>query len=92
VSLGTHPRYRADYKAMACGQVAAARAAMGATPAEFAVWLDSVLDWQQYGGAIERWEAGAKPPADVVLACQAYLAGQQARGSLKEAPKPRAGT
>ena len=36
VSLRSHPRYVADFRALTCGQVAAARAALGLSPGEFA--------------------------------------------------------
>jgi DNA-binding transcriptional regulator YiaG len=75
VSLGTHPRYAADFRALACGQVQAARTALGLPPAEFAAWLGTVLGWTSAPGAVEQWEHGATPPGDVVMAAQACLAG-----------------
>jgi hypothetical protein len=77
VSLGIHPRYAADFRALACGQVAAARAALGLSPDEFAAWLRNVVSWAPVtgGGVIERWKDDRTPPGDVVIAAQAYLAG-----------------
>ncbi len=37
VSLGAHPRYAADFRALACGQVSAARAALGMSTEDFRV-------------------------------------------------------
>jgi DNA-binding transcriptional regulator YiaG len=84
VRLGSHPRYAADFKPLACGQVAAARTALGLTHAEFAVLLEEALGWTVMPEAAARWEIESVPPGDVVLFCQAYLAG--ALGGSQAAP------
>jgi len=75
VPLGTHPRYAADFRALASGQVAAARAALGLTLDEFAALLAHALGWNVMPETVERWEKESAPPGDVVLFSQAYLAG-----------------
>jgi DNA-binding transcriptional regulator YiaG len=75
IPLGTHPRYAADFRAVACGQVAAARAALGLTLAEFAALLRDALGWNVLPETAGRWEDSSTPPGDVVLFAQAYLAG-----------------
>jgi DNA-binding transcriptional regulator YiaG len=76
VSLGIHPRYAADFRALACGQVSAARAALGMSTEGFRVWLGTMLGWTAIPGAVERWEAcRACPPGDVVMAARSSLAG-----------------
>jgi hypothetical protein len=76
VSLGSHPRYIADFRAVACGEVTAARAALGLTAAEFAGWLATAAGWQPVPGAVEAWEACTSvPPGDVVMAARFCLAG-----------------
>lgn len=75
VPLGVHPRYAADFRALACGQVAAARAALGLTSREFAALLQDALGWMVLPEVVERWEDVSTPPGDVVLFAQAYLAG-----------------
>lgn len=74
VRLGTHPRYAAQFKPLACGQVAAARTALGLTLLEFAALLESALGWVVMPEAVGRWETESVPPGDVVLFCQAFLA------------------
>lgn len=74
VRLGTHPRYAGQFKPLACGQVAAARTALGLTLPEFAALLESALGWVVMPEAAGRWETESVPPGDVVLFCQAFLA------------------
>jgi DNA-binding transcriptional regulator YiaG len=76
VNLGAHPRYAADFRVLACGQVSAARAVLGLPPEEFAAWLGTVLGWTPAGETVGRWEACLDaPPGDVVMAARACLAG-----------------
>jgi hypothetical protein len=75
VSMGSHPRYRADFRALASGQVAEARAALGLTLAEFAALLADAVGWNVMPETVGRWEQESAPPGDVVLFAQAYLAG-----------------
>jgi DNA-binding transcriptional regulator YiaG len=84
ISLGSHPRYAADFKPLACGQVAAARTALGLTHAEFAALLGGALGWTVMPETVGRWERESVPPGDVVLFCQAYLTG--ALGGSQAAP------
>jgi hypothetical protein len=71
---GYHPRYKADFKALALAQVAAARTALGMSPGEFAGWPGPLLGRPLQEGAIVRCEQGITPPSDAVMASQAYLA------------------
>jgi hypothetical protein len=75
VPLGTHPRYAAQFKPLACGQVAAARAALGLTLPEFAALLETALGWTVLPEAVGLWETESVPPGDVVLFCQSFVAG-----------------
>ena len=75
VRLGAHPRYAAQFKPLACGQVAAARVALGLALPEFAALLESALGWVVMPEAVGRWETESVPPGDVVLFCQAFLVG-----------------
>ena len=87
VRLGAHPRYAADFKPLACGQVAAARTALGLTLPEFAALLESALGWMVMPETAGRWETESVPPGDVVLFCQAFLA--HAHGGGVTAPDAR---
>lgn len=73
--LGAHPRYAADFRALASGQVAAARMALGLTVAEFAALLARAVGWNVMPETVGRWETESAPPGDVVLFAQTYLAG-----------------
>jgi len=75
VSLGSHPRYSADFRALASGQVTEARTALGLTLAEFAALLARSLGWDVMPETVGRWEQESAPPGDVVLFTQAYLVG-----------------
>jgi DNA-binding transcriptional regulator YiaG len=76
VSLAGHPRYAADFRALAAGQVLAARSALGLTPEEFAGWLETETGWAPGPGTVEAWEAAVVvPPGDVVMAARFCLAG-----------------
>jgi DNA-binding transcriptional regulator YiaG len=84
VRLSNHPLYAADFKPLACGQVAAARTALGLGHAEFAALLEDALGWTVMPETVARWERESVPPGDVVLFCQAYLTG--ALGGSQAAP------
>ena len=58
-----------DFSAAASSWVTAARAATGLTPGRFAAHLESITGWPVHDGVVQRWEAGACPPADVLLVC-----------------------
>jgi hypothetical protein len=68
-------RRRADLGAIASGQVAAARAASGLSPAGFAAQLGTLLDWGPSAEAVKRWESESTPPGDVLLACASLTQG-----------------
>lgn len=75
VSIGARGNYRPDYKRLASGQVAAARASLGLSPAGFASYLGDLLGWAVSPSTVERWEQEATPPGDVILACAAIAQG-----------------
>jgi DNA-binding transcriptional regulator YiaG len=61
---------------MACGEVSAARAALGLAPEEFAGWLGTATGWTPAPGTVVAWESlAAVPPGDVVMAARFCLAG-----------------
>jgi Domain of unknown function (DUF5919) len=68
VSLRAHAAYRPDFRALASGQIAAARAKLSMSPAEFADRLRDLLGWLPAADAVTRWEQESTPPGDVVLA------------------------
>ncbi len=69
VSIRSRAGYRPDFRSLASGQVAAARDKLGLSHAEFAGYLSRLLGWTVAAEAVERWEHGAIPPGDVLLAC-----------------------
>lgn len=75
VSLGTHPGYRPDYKSLASQRLRAARENSGKNPAEFAAILTDAVGWRVGDAVLIRWEQGAKPPVDVLLAAEDIGAG-----------------
>jgi DNA-binding transcriptional regulator YiaG len=76
VSLGSHPHFIADFRAMACGEVTEARSALGLTAAEFAERLATDVGWLPVPGVVEAWAACVSiPPSDVGLAARFCLAG-----------------
>ena len=84
VSIGRHSGYRPDFKGLASGQVRAAREKLGLGHAEFASYLVQVLGWAVTAEAVERWERGAIPPGDVLLASAA--AAQEVPGDILTLP------
>jgi len=68
VSIRARTALRPDYKRLASGQVSAARARLGLSPAEFASYLADLLGWVVTPAAVEHWEQGSIPPGDVLLA------------------------
>src|SRR5216684_9010869 len=68
VSIRAHAGYRPDFRALASGQVSAARAKLGLTHAEFAEYLSEQLGWVPSAAVVKRWEQGSIPPGDAVLA------------------------
>lgn len=88
VSMGSHLRYRADFRALASGQVAEVRAALGLTLAEFAALLKDTVGLNVMPETVGRWETESAPPGDVVLFAQAYLATMTRNGALMDSGAP----
>lgn len=84
VSIGARANYRPDYKRLASGQVGAAREKLGMSPAAFADYLGKLLGWAVTPAAVERWEDGATPPGDVLLA--SAVAAQDMPGDVLAFP------
>jgi hypothetical protein len=76
VRLSDRAGFRPDLGQLARQQVAAARAAIDATPDEFAKLLSPLLGWDLSPEMVESWETNVVPPRDVVVA--AGLAAQDA--------------
>jgi hypothetical protein len=72
VSIGTR---RPDYSGFACGQVAAARRALGLDHAGFAALIGGMLGWDVPPETAAAWEDDVTPPGDVVLACAVAAQG-----------------
>ena len=62
VALAGYPRFAADFRVLAAGQVLAARSALGLTPVEFAEWLGTATGWVPGPGQVAAWEAGTVVP------------------------------
>ena len=75
VSIGARGNYRPDFKRLASAQVAAARRELGMDAAVFAAHLKELAGWRITAEAVERWEGGATPPGDILLACSAATQG-----------------
>lgn len=73
VSIGTR---RPDYSAIACGQVAAARRALGLSRPEFAALIGDMLGWDVTPEHVTAWEDDAVPTGDVLIACSAAAQGK----------------
>jgi transcriptional regulator with XRE-family HTH domain len=84
VSIRGRANYRPDYKRLASGQVAVARAKLGLSHAEFADYLGDLLGWTVSAAAVERWEQGSIPPGDVLLA--SAVAAQDMPGDVLSFP------
>jgi DNA-binding transcriptional regulator YiaG len=76
VPLVRREPYIPDFWAVACGEVTAARSALGLSPEEFAGWLGTTVGRVPDAGEVVAWEAcDAVPPGDVVMAARFFLAG-----------------
>jgi len=73
VSLRPRTGYRPDYKGLVCAVIAAGRARLGLTTAEFAAYLADLLGWTVSPAAVERWEQGSTPPGDVLAVAAAAV-------------------
>lgn len=78
VSIGARGNFRPDFKRLASGQVSAARRELAMTPEAFAGYLGDQVGWHVAGETVKRWEDGATPPGDVLLACR--VAAQETAG------------
>jgi hypothetical protein len=87
VSIGTR---RPDYSAIACGQVAAARRALGLDHAGFAALIGEMTGWDYRPETIAAWEDDVTPPGDVLLACAAATRGLPALAVPLLADRPPA--
>jgi hypothetical protein len=68
VSLRSHQRYTADFRALACGQVPALRAHPGMSPPQLAEWLRVILGLHLTPETIRVWETGP-PPLPAMWSC-----------------------
>lgn len=75
VSIGARGNYRPDFKRLASAQVAAARGELGMDATAFATHLETLAGWRITAEAVKRWEDGATPPGDVLLACAVATQG-----------------
>ena len=76
VPLVRREPYVPDFWAVACGEVTAARSALGLSPEEFAGWLGTTVGRVPDTGEVVAWETcEAVPPGDVVMAARFFLAG-----------------
>ena len=73
VSIGTR---RPDYSAIACGQVAATRRALGLDHAGFAALIGDMLGWDVMPEHVAAWEDDSVPTGDVLLACSVAAGGK----------------
>lgn len=68
VSIGSRAGYQPDFRGLASGQLRVAREKLHLDHDGFAAYLGQVLGWTVMPGTVARWEEGAVPPADVLLA------------------------
>lgn len=68
VSIGSRADWRPDFKAIAAQQLKSARENSGLDRVAFAARLSGRLGWDVTETALARWEKGAMPPGDVLLA------------------------
>lgn len=68
VSIGSHAAYRPDFRGLASGQVKVARERLHLDHDGFAAYLGRLLGWQVMPATVARWEDGAVPPGDVLIA------------------------
>ncbi len=68
VSIGTRAAWRPDLKSIAAQNLRGARERLGQDLASFAASLTQLVGWHVTETALARWERGAIPPGDVLLA------------------------
>lgn len=68
VSIGSRAGYRPDFGGLAAAQVRVAREKLGLDQEGFAAYLAGLVGWNVMPATVARWEEGATPPGDVLLA------------------------
>lgn len=74
--IGSRGAYHPDFRGLASGQVRAARKQLGLGHESFAAYLGRQLGWSVLPATVARWEEGAVPPGDVLLACSGQVPEQ----------------
>jgi tetratricopeptide (TPR) repeat protein len=74
--LRSHQKYKPDAVNLACGRVAAVRAQLGLSRADFAIALARLLGWHPTADTIEMWERCVAPPTGDVLIASEVLASR----------------
>jgi len=82
VSIGSHTGYQPDFRGLASSQVRAARERLHLDYEGFARYLGALVGWTVMPDTVARWEEGAVPPGDVVLA--AAMAADERYGLDRE--------
>lgn len=82
VSIGSRAGYRPDFRGLASGQVRAAREKLNLDHESFAAYLGALVGWTVMTDVVIRWEEGALPPGDIVLA--AAMAADERYGLDRE--------
>jgi hypothetical protein len=73
ISIGSRADWCPDFKGIAAQQLRAAREGLGLDRAAFAAVLTELAGWPVAETALVKWERGAIPPGDVLLAAQGSL-------------------
>lgn len=68
VSIGSRAGYRPDFRGLASAQLRVAREKLGLDHEGFASYLGGLVGWAVMAATVARWEDGAVPPGDVLLA------------------------
>src|ERR1022692_2222790 len=84
VSISSRAAYRPDFRGLASGQVKAAREKLRLDHDGFARYLGSLLGWTVMPGTVARWEEGAIPPGDVLLAAALASPSRFPRGIRRQ--------
>lgn len=67
-SIGSRAGYRPDFRGLASAQLRVAREKLGLDHEGFAAYLGGLVGWAVMPATVARWEDGAVPPGDVLLA------------------------
>jgi DNA-binding transcriptional regulator YiaG len=68
VSIGSRAGYRPDFRGLASAQLRIAREKLGLDCEHFATYLGGLVGWNVMPATVERWEEGAVPPGDILIA------------------------